>query len=304
MDVFKFAFETLIVGLLALPWLLILIDLIAPGSLTNGHENGSALLSSVPESIRQPVGSVLLFAVIYLVGSAVSPLARDTLDDDDLSIFGRKPPTESGIRQEIYCEHRTWLPGTGQWLPQDRSYRAPLCSDQDPAASTEVFRAQEAAILLEGDLQSQRTRQLHEQIVVLQGAVFSCLLCSLLCVLGWGAAKWPRSIRSGIAPVLILGFSAYSFYQHITRSPQGFRFDDPPLMEFVLGLTGLVGAWIVLHPPKARRFGTWALVAVLLGLIAFGGWWWSQITYDEHVIHSFAALTGGKHPDAQNEKTR
>ncbi len=293
MDVFKFAFETSIVGLLALPWLLILVDLIAPGSLTNGHENGTALWASVPDSIRPTVASVLLFAVIYLVGSAVSPLAKDTLDDDDLSLFHKKLPTESGIRKEVYCQHHAWVPDIGHLLPQDLRY--PERSAESKAnASTEIFRAQETAILIEGEVQSQRTRQLHEQIIVLQGAAFSCLLCSLLSVFGWSAVKWPRSIWSAIAPTLISAFAAVSLYKHIAN---GFRFDDPPLMEFVLGLTGLVGLWIVFRPPKARRFGTWALVAALLGLIAFGGWWWSQVTYDEHVIHSFAAITGAKHPD-------
>jgi hypothetical protein len=290
MDVFKFAFETAVVGLLALPWLLILMYLISPASLTSGQENGSALLSSVPESVRQPVANVLLFAVIYVVGSAVSPLAKDALDDDDLALFGRKLPTERGIRQEIYCEHNEWLPYTAKWLPQEGSYLKTLCTSNGAAASTEVFRAQETAVLL--GAQSQRTRQLHEQITVLQGAVFSALLSSLLCLFGWGSTKWPRSVWAGIAPVLVLIFAGVSLYHHISESKRGFRFDDPPLMEFVLLLAGLVGAWTVFHVPKPRRFGTWALVALLLGMVAYGGWWWSQVTYHEHVIHSFAALPG------------
>jgi hypothetical protein len=292
-DVFKFAFETAVVGLLALPWLLILIYLISPRSLASGQENGSALLSSVPESIRQPVANVLLFAVVYVVGSAVSPLAKDALDDDDLAIFGKKLPTERRIRQDIYCEHNEWLPYTAKWLPQEGSYLKILCTADGTDASTEVFRAQETAVLL--GAQSQRTRQLHEQITVLQGAVFSALLCSLLCLFGWDSTKWPRSIWAGIAPLLILTFAGVSLYHHISESRKGFRFDDPPLMEFVLLLVGLVGAWTVFYPPKPRRFGSWALAALLLGMVAYGGWWWAQVTYHEHVIHSFAALTGGKH---------
>jgi hypothetical protein len=293
-DVFKFAFETAIVGILALPWLLILIYLISPRSLTDGHENGSALLSTLPESIRQPVTNVLLFAVVYVVGSAVSPLAKDALDDDDLALFGKKLPTEQRIRQEIYCEHNDeWLPYNAKWLPQEGNYRQTLCPPNRPDASTEIFRGQETAVLL--GAQSQRTRQLHEQITVLQGAVFSAMLCSLLCLLGWGSTKWPRSIWAGIAPLLILTFAGVSLYRHISESKKGFRFDDPPLMEFVLLLVGFVGAWTVLYPPKPRRFGSWALAALLLGVVAYGGWWWAQVTYHEHVIHSFAAVAGGKH---------
>ncbi len=120
MDVFKFAFETVVVGLLAVPWLLILIDLLVPGSLTNGHENGSALLASVPESIRQPAVSAVLFAVIYVVGSAVSPLAQDALDDDDLAIVGL--PSARGIRQTVYRKHHEWPSDTAKWLPHEGSY--------------------------------------------------------------------------------------------------------------------------------------------------------------------------------------
>jgi hypothetical protein len=296
-DVFKFAFETVVVGLLALPWLLILADLLFPGSLTNGHENGSALLASVPEIIRQPAASALLFAVVYVLGSAVSPLAKDALDDDDLAIFNRKLPTESRIRQTVYCDHSQWLPYAAKWLPAEGSYRDNLCSPDATDASTEVFRAQETAVLLEGAGESQRTRQLHEQIIVLQGAVFSALLCFLLCLFGWGATKWPKSIRAGIAPLLILAFAGFSLYhhiEHIVQCKKCFWFDDPPLMEFVLLLAGSAGIWTAFYVPKPRRFGTWALAALLLGLISYGGWWWTQITYYEHVIHSFAAPTASK----------
>ena len=300
MDVFKFAFETVVVGILALPWLLILTYLFSADSLTSGHSDGSALLSSVPENIRQPVANVLLFAVVYVVGCAVSPLAKDALDDDDLALFGRKLPTERRIRQEVYCEHNVWLPYAPRWLPQEGLYLKTLCpadgsdtSKADTAASTEVFRSQETAVLLEA--QSQRIRQLHEEIIVLQGAVFSALLCSLLCLLGWSSTKWPKSIWAAVAPLLILTFAGFSLFHHISDSKKGFRFDDPPLMEFVLLLVGLVGAWTVFHPPKtARRFGSWALAALLLGMVTYGGWWWAQVNYLEHVIHTFAALPIGK----------
>ncbi len=292
MDVFKFAFETVVVGLLALPWLLILVDLVSPGSLTNGHENGSALLASVPESVRQPVGSVLLFAVVYLVGSAVSPLAKDALDDEDLKIFGKELPTESRILRAVNCKHDESLPYAAKWLPPEGSYVANLCPPYGTDASTEVFRAQETAVLLGAAGQPQRIRQLHEQITVLEGATFSAVLCSLLCFFGWSATRWPKFL-AGIAPLLILAFAVFSLYEHIWVAKKGF--DDPPLMELVSLSAGAVGAWTVLHAPKPRRFGAWALVALLLGMVAYGGWWWSEVTYDEHVIHSFAALASGKH---------
>jgi len=297
-DLFKFAFETLIVGLLALPWLLILTDLISPGSFTRGKGNGAALLSNVPDSLRQSVGIFLLLAVIYVVGSAVSPLAKDVLGDDDLPIIGRKLPTERGIQHEVYCEHWDWLPGATKWLPMEKSYlTGTTCRGSDETA--EVFRAQETAVLMEGEAQSQRTRQLHEQIVVLQGTAFSALLCAMLCLFGWSAVRWPRSVRSGIAPIAVLAFAVLSLYQQIKRSHYRLQFDDPRLMELVLFLAGFAGLWTRYHSPKPRKFGRWALVSLLLGLIAYTGWWWAEVTYDEHLIHSFAALTGGKHPTAK-----
>jgi len=285
-DVFKFAFETVVVGLLAVPWLLILIDLLVPGSLTNGHENGSALLASVPESIRQPAVSAVLFAVIYVVGSAVSPLAQDALDDDDLAIVGL--PSARGIRQTVYRKHHEWPSDTAKWLPHEGSYLKDLWRSNGAEAATEVFLAQETAVLLQGAGESQRTRQLHEQIIVLEGAAFSAVLGSLLCLFGWGGTRWPKSVWAGIAPLVLLTFGVVSLCQHF--ADKGFRFDDPPLMEFVTLSVGIVGAWTVFRVPKPRRYGSWAIVALILAMAAYWGWWWSQVTYYEHVIHSFAAL--------------
>jgi hypothetical protein len=292
MDVFKFAFETVVLGLLALPWLMIVVELIAPGSLSNGFQNGGNLLASIPDTdLRRTVMSVLLFAVVYLVGSAVSPLAQNALDDDDLASLGL--PGGRQIRHEVYNKHDERFWSNLGLLPHDGSYLKKNPASTQLEGPTEIFRAQETSVLLEGAEKSQRTKQLHEQIMVLQGAALSALMCGLLCIFACISVRWPRSVWAAIAPVIVLTFGGISLYHHFR---EGYRLHDPPLLELVLFLAGGVGLRTAFRTPQPRRFGTWALVALLLGMVAYWGWWWSQVSYYEHVIHSFAALNRVKHP--------
>src|SRR5258706_14484628 len=106
MDALKIAVDTLIVGALAAPWLLLLIDFFFPEVRENGSEEGtgrlSRLLSLVGEKNRGTVAAVLLAATAYLLGAGVSRVAEDFFDDEDSPV----KLTESQIRANVYCnEH-------------------------------------------------------------------------------------------------------------------------------------------------------------------------------------------------------
>lgn len=82
MGAISIAFDTIIAGALALPWLLLVVHLFLP----SGEQHVSDLQKWVKE-INQPAAvAVLLFAATYLIGSAVSRTAQDFFNDDDLHL--------------------------------------------------------------------------------------------------------------------------------------------------------------------------------------------------------------------------
>lgn len=92
MDALKFAFEILIVGALALPWLAILIRMFVDEPVAEDRkapdprhpwrrpptDDGPFHLSVVPESVRSAAAAAFVVAIGYLLGSSVSRISRET----------------------------------------------------------------------------------------------------------------------------------------------------------------------------------------------------------------------------------
>src|SRR5208282_5369763 len=99
MDALKFAFEILIVGALALPWLAILIRMFSPEAASQKPANSlRVFLSVVPEHAQDAVTAVVIIAMGYLLGSAVSRISRNFFNDE---LWGSLP-TENQIRDGVY----------------------------------------------------------------------------------------------------------------------------------------------------------------------------------------------------------
>src|SRR5215469_10252534 len=82
MGALSIAFDTIIVGALALSWVALVIHVFF-----SGDKSGIRHLLDWVEQQKQPaVAGVLIFAVAYLLGSAVSRIAQDFFNDDDLHI--------------------------------------------------------------------------------------------------------------------------------------------------------------------------------------------------------------------------
>jgi len=75
MDSLKFAFDTLIIGALALPWLWLFMRIFFQRS--NGQDVKFPIISALSDSTRQMVGGVLILALGYFPGSAVSRISSD-----------------------------------------------------------------------------------------------------------------------------------------------------------------------------------------------------------------------------------
>jgi hypothetical protein len=330
MGAFSIAFDTIIVGSLALTWVLLVIHLF----FSDKELSIGKLLDWVGKQNQPAVAGVLLFALAYSLGSAVSRIAQDFFDDDDMHfridhVLFRVGVTESSIRTDVFCrtlprDPETPKPGdpiaqkraafkdnnpdctyTGRWLLRQavdpatkHVITANWLSEQEDAAE-KIFRFQEAMVLLQGTDPTERLRQFHDQIMVLRGAAFDGMLAFSLCLFWWSAKfqSWWRWVV--LLTYLIPG--TITTWNHLRGHPNG-----PPYMEFTLLSLAAAGCRLlwkyrlrkgdatpVSEEPKSLPPVRFAYVALSLFLTAsaFLGWWATQVLYNEQVIYSYQALS-------------
>lgn len=277
MGALSIAFDTVIAGALALPWVVLVIYLFFP----DGADQVRKLRDwSQPISQSAALG-VLLFAVAYTLGSAVSRIAQDFFNDDDLNFAVdshqfRVGATEDRIRTSVYCgelfDEQVLRAEGDAYLKSKvhdfRNYGYPLCwqvlrwsasideqkDDDDLIATTfDIFSYQENSLLLQGEESTLRLRQLHDQIMVLRGAAFNGVIAFSLCCFAWGAAlrrEKPSSRELRVLqslPLVYLVMFAIAVINHLSER----AISAPPYMEFILLLIGGAGAWLLwTHPGR------------------------------------------------------
>ena len=236
MGALSIAFDTVIVGALALTWLALVIHLFF-----SRDEKGLQGFLDWVKHLNQPAAaSVVLFAGAYFLGSVVSRIAQDFFNDDDLYIQIPHGPlyeamTEDSIRTSVYCRADM----DPEWIAKidhfgldcsNRPQRVPLRffllqSTEDPAAKAkdagglntkakdaddslrtnaekfdgrvrDLFHYQESTLLLKGPDPTEKLRQLSDQISVLRGAAFNGLLAFSFCLFGWCAIHSPHPPHS------------------------------------------------------------------------------------------------------------
>jgi len=105
MGALTIAFDTIIVGALALPWVLLVVHLFF-------FEGEKSVLEWLKEQNwggnqgQAAVAGIILFAMAYTLGSAVSRMAQDFFNDDDLHVprLLRMAMTEDRIIASVYCD--------------------------------------------------------------------------------------------------------------------------------------------------------------------------------------------------------
>ncbi len=340
MDVFGNALDTIIVGALALPWVLLAYHLFfqgaqpfAPEPVQAGHPATDPYKSSdtKPEVndfylrlrkllawVRSPseaaIAGVLLFALAYFLGSAISRIAQDFSDDDDLylhvpiqNLWLRFPTvTETSILTNVYCRERELLQPCDQHIgilirpKTGDQWKARLSIEQ---TATDLFHTQEAAALLKGTDDIERLRLYHDQIMVLRGGSFDCLLAFSLALFWWCTKvdfkpSWlARALPAAVfASYFVLG--SVACFNHFQRN-----FSEPPYMEFTLLGLALAGGYVLLRGRSSRQKsdtlhrekaspdwpgkigGGYVFLALFLTVTAFLGWWATQELYDQQVIY-------------------
>jgi hypothetical protein len=306
MDVFKLAFETTIVGLLAFLWLGLATDLLFPNFFM-------LVFGTVPDKYQTPLGvGALLLA--YCLASAILPISNQLLNDEHW------PLSEDAIRCMVFVEHERQRVETdpaealkpearfSEFTTCHHSFWDPVFSfisliaggkggprDIERDAILMRFQLEDSTILSrESQSESDQLRQLHQRIVVLRGAVFSGLVLLLVYLFGCLAREyghpfqWKRAgTLCGLAlAVLLTGFSLYTAYMDL-QAPSIF---DIPVLETVMCVVNIFGGFLVLRGVRTRPFLRlrYLLLVGFFAALTYGGWMASEISYDQQVVTSFA----------------
>lgn len=288
MEALKLAFETVIVGALALPWLAFVLGMFFRPR-DAGKDQAWFLWSflkgetdKLDIKIPPAVASVLLFVAAYFVGVVVTRASGDFFND-------RMPvllPTEDNIRTAAYCDLAHTVEseaGTTELSQKAMGTKPTECGKSEEArkAIQRLFYLRESALLLEAGNNTDRLSQLHSQILVLRGAAFNGLLTFMLCLFGLGG----RSSRLvwWVFPLTTagLGFLFFAFHTH--------GLADPPFMELTCVVLGLAGGYVLWKGAPEGRYALGCLLSSLAFSISFLGWWWSELLYDQQVFYSFYA---------------
>jgi hypothetical protein len=308
MDVFKLAFETIIVGLLAFLWLGIALYLLSP---TLFRKISTAIFERNPTLI-----GVGLLSIAYCIGSAILPISNQLLNDEHW------PLTEDSIRCEVFKEQQDRLSEaqphdllgfyklTANFKADDlkvnciswSSPQNPLSAwwrpDPEQTAMTRkiatLFDLQETKILSQESDKTDRFRQLMERVVVLRGAVFSGFVLLLICVFAYFA---PLSEQTVKWPWRVVGLSLCGIFMLVAvcnglEDLHKFTIFDIPILEAILFLVAVFGIYLSVYGVQTHAFRS-PLFLFALGFFAvlvYGGWLWSEVIYDQQVINSFAVL--------------
>jgi len=319
MGSFSIAFDTVVVGALALPWIFLVIHLFFP----ENESRISSLVDWVNKQNQPAVAGLLLFAMAYPLGSVVSRIAQDCFDDDDLYVeaMGRVfragvTMTQTSILTHVYCQEKDQglisqtlidslsnKPGQsetidspceykGQWLIPRTHQRL----SQSEGLAGDVFHVQEGALLLQGTDKNERLRQFHDERMVLRGAAFDGLVAFSLCLFWWNADRKSR-LRYAL-PIVYLVPGVVALHNHLLIERAA---SNPPLLEFTLLVLALAG-WYLLWQGRLERKHVpgeqgarserghvkpaYLILALFLTVTAFLGWQATEALYDQQVIYS------------------
>jgi hypothetical protein len=353
MDVFKLAFETIVVGLLTIAWLAVVTRLLYPNfRLDPLVQTFSKLLEDYTTAVG--IGALIL---AYCLGSAVLPISSQLVKDEHW------PINESAIRCQVFSRQQIYFQNIGvRAIPQVNppghekplilddlrpyhcSYWAPIFTPESigflerlrrfgrswigqPINSTEektaeslqefektcrsrprstscdefkarliltIFQQQETAVLNQPSDRTEGLRQLHERIVVLRGTIFSSFVLLLICLFAYFArangesSHWIRPSCGGVLALSFTVFAGFNGYEDLVNR----NIFDIPVLESLIVVITIFGITLAVRRAKDERFHSkrYFLIALFFTALAYGGWMWSEIIYDQQVMSSYVVL--------------
>jgi hypothetical protein len=187
---------------------------------------------------------------------------------------------------------------------------AAICDEQGPAKENTslatkcdefkvrkiltLFQHEEDAVLSQTPMDMERLKQLHERIVVLRGAVFSGFVLLLIFVFAHLApvrgqsTSWARPFGGAVLAVTFMAFALFNGGRDLVSH----NVFDIPVLESVLIVFIFFGLAVVRKGVDSEifRMKRWVLLTLFFTGLAYGGWMWSEIIYDQQVMSSFAVM--------------
>ena len=315
MEAIKLAFETVIVGLFALPWLWVMIDLVNPDLINSAGMR--RLTAFIPKELQPTAISVTLFALVYLLGSMITPVAREFFNDPDM--LGRVLPTDEKI--QAYNFERMRKPTTSDGAVPARfdlvkSLDANAGSDTADRVSAR-FQHEESTLLLRGPDSCERLNRLHEQMTVLRGAAFSAFALMVLCGFAWCGRYNTTGIAIGGKPFLrqqlrcsaaLVVSSVFIFIagRSLYADAHTLETGDMPIAEIVLLLLGGFGLYVAICGTRSRlKFhGVMFAFALCFTLLCYTGYGCTERSYDQEVYYTYHALSPATDGDSVRASAR
>jgi hypothetical protein len=301
MEVLKLAFETVIIGLFALPWLWVMIDLAKPDLLNSANIN--RLVTCITPELRPPVIGISLFSIVYLLGSMVTPVAHEFLNDPDM--LGQLLPPEESIQVSTYKQIHAPITPDGV-VPVAAEHGSQHDSDtgsDNPARVNAEFLHDERTVLLRASDGTDRLNRLHEQMTVLQGATFSAFAFTVLCGFAWCGQCRKKKIVMGGRPFLrqqlrcsaaLVVSSIFIILAGRSLWADAHTLDtgDMPIAELVLLALGGFGLYVAIFgtPSRLKFHGIAFIFAFCFTLLCYTGYGCTERSYDREVLLTYRAL--------------
>ena len=129
---------------------------------------------------------------------------------------------------------------------------------------------------------------------MLRGAVFSGFVLLLICLFAYfarvngGESHWVRPACGALLAIAFRVFGALNGYEDLVRRD----IFDIPVLESLLVVITIFGVVLAVRKVKHEGFQSkkWVLISLFFTGLAYGGWMWSEIIYDQQVISSFVGL--------------
>lgn len=215
------------------------------------------------------------------------------------------PDKKIGILKRVEWFARRWvglLPSADESSTERPEELETICKKTESTECDEfkagriltIFQQEETAVLSQPSDTNEDLRQSRERIVVLRGAVFSLFVLFLICLPAYfarvngGASTWIRPAFGILIGAVLAVFAIVNGLGDLARA----NIFDIPVLETMLVVITIFGVVLAFKRAKNKRFQSkrYVLITFFFTSLAYGGWLWSEILYDQQVINSFVVL--------------